>query len=148
MQLLDINRMKETLIEEQELIAKQVQLIEKNHKRQEELLSAGVISEYDLEQSEYELNNNLNQEKRIKFRITDLDATIKSLLRQQTALLTSDRRNLSEIKLEIFSLVEQLLAQIKLWEFNHIIKAPFSGTCSFITLLSENQYISDNTELL
>ena len=54
---------------------------------------------------------------------------------------------MSEIKLEIISLVEQLLSRIKVWKDDHVVKAPFSGICTFITLLSENQYITENTEL-
>lgn len=148
LQIFDVERMKNKLKEEGKLIARQIQLREKNYKRQLNLFNEGFVSEYNVEQSENELTNIRNQEKRVKFRISEIDARIKNLKRQQTAILNTDRRNVSDLRLEINSLVEQLLSQIKIWENNHVIRAPFSGTCSFISLLSENQYINNNTELL
>lgn len=147
LQIFEMENMKKKLQEQLLLLKNQIELIETNHKRQSTLLTDGVISQYDFEQSEFQLIDVKNQEKQINYRIIEIESNIQNVKRQQYSLITTEERGLAELRLEIMRLIEQLLAQIKLWEYNHVIKAPFTGTCSFISFMSVNQYVSEGQEL-
>ncbi len=136
------------LDEESRVLKKEYQLIQKQYSRDSMMHSQGVISPSDFEKSEsnklekeYSYNETRTNLANAKIGIAELNQKILDLELEYTT-------GKNDKYFQVNEAYQKLMADIDLWEQQHILKTPIDGTVSFTQFWSENQNVKEGEEVL
>ncbi len=136
------------LEKESGVLKKEYHLMQKQYARDSLMHHQGVISPSDFEKSEsnklekeYSYNETRTNLANAKIGIAELNQKILDM-----ELAYSTERNDKYYQLN--EAYQKLVADIDLWEQQHILKTPIEGTVSFNKFWSENQNVKEGEEVL
>ncbi|PHI20879.1 hypothetical protein CEQ90_05805 [Lewinellaceae bacterium SD302] len=132
---------------ERKLAIERIDLLEVENQRSKSLLKDKVISAREAERAEYELSIEKSQFSNINSDVQNIYVGIRSVENQIAQLSSGESRSFKDIELAISEVVNQLLAEIKVWNAAHMIIAPFSGILTRKIRLEKNQHVNEIDEL-
>ena len=150
---LNFNRLNELdnqafqLEKQRKLLEAELDLLQKDYKRHQDLLEAGAVSAQTVEQKELDLlavQRNLNN---IQLNLIDTESS-KSLIYKE---LQSEKYSDFEIQLRmrnnLYQAYNQVLTAIENWELRYVVKAPIDGIINFYDYRSEEQFVQEGTSV-
>lgn len=136
------------LAKESGVLKREYHLIQKQYARDSIMHYQGVISPSDFEKSE---SNKLEKEYNYNETLTDLANARIGIAELNQKILDLELQYSTEKNDKFFQLNEayqKFIADIDLWEQQHILKTPIDGTVSFNRFWSENQNVKEGEEVL
>jgi multidrug resistance efflux pump len=136
------------LAKESSVLKREYQLIQKQYARDSIMHHQGVIASSDFEKSE---SNKLEKEYNYNETRTSLANAKIGIAELNQKILDMELQYSTERNDKFFQLNEayqKLVADIDLWEQQHILKTPIDGTVSFNRFWSENQNVKEGEEVL
>ncbi len=130
------------LSEQQDILAEDRQLKEKDLNRSQQLFDSSVITEAEMERSRSEyLQKELSYEQS-REALANARLQIARLRQNILDLGLQEAQQSKKLQLRIGETYENLLAQIDIWENQYTLKAPFRGTVTYTQYWSENQNVN------
>ncbi len=131
------------LVKQSNILKKELDLMQKQHERNNTLHQSGTISDADIEKSEslllakkyeygqqsVEIANNKLQETRVKHEIATLEAELGETLHQKERMIKESLLN--------------LISSVATWENKYVLSAPVDGKVSFSRIWNENQTVRE-----
>lgn len=136
------------LKKQQQTLAKEVKIVQKNYQRNQKLNQEGIVSDVELEQIETnylqyqrQLDNFGSQMINNQVQIEQLQAQIIDLQQNR-----AEEQNAKIISLK--EVVQNLMAQIAIWKQTFLVTAPISGKVNFNKIWGKNQFVTSSEALL
>ncbi len=126
---------------QQHLLERQVQLAEKDYRRNEQLHASGVIADKALEDQEQAWIEAQAAVGAHLSEISQKQVEMAHLQREWQQFNTQHTQAATELQLALRTATEDLRAQIQTWEKQHVLRAPIAGQVSFFDFWSEQQFI-------
>lgn len=120
----------------------------KNYERNQLLFEQGAIAEAELENKKSEM---LGKKHDFEAALTDLANTQIEINKLEEAILELQLQNQQEqsrLNISIRESFDNLVSRIEMWEQDHVITAPISGTATFNKFWSENQNVTAGEKVL
>lgn len=130
------------LTEQQDILAEDRLLKEKDLNRSQQLFDSSVITQADMERSRSEyLRKELSYEES-REELANARIQIARLRQNILDLGLQEVQQLKKLQLRIGETYGNLLAQINIWENQYALKAPFKGMVTFTQYWTENQNVN------
>jgi HlyD family secretion protein len=131
----------QNLLRQQTITEQQLQLVQKQFRRDSVLLAGGVISPEELEKTKNSYLQSLLSSENMQSTMNNMQIQIAQL--KETLLDTgqTDTEKLNGLQSQLQSLVSQLKTEIQAWELAYILKAPIDGKITFTNYWVTNQNI-------
>jgi HlyD family secretion protein len=129
------------LLRQQTITEQQLQLVQKQFRRDSVLLAGGVISPEELEKTKNSYLQSLLSSENMQSTMNNMQIQIAQL--KETLLDTgqTDTEKLNGLQSQLQSLISQLKTEIQTWELSYILKAPIDGKITFTNYWVTNQNI-------
>jgi len=136
------------LRKQRQTILEVVALAQKDVTRKKNLLKSGAVSQLELEQSERNLLQTNRQQEDLDNQIIQNDMSVENFRTQIIDIKQGKSDGSSDRQLSIQQDIQRIKNELKIWKQTYLITAPISGTVSLFNIISEQQYININEELL
>lgn len=126
---------------------KNVELSEKEYKREEWLYAKGLIDLSTFENAEKEFLSAKMLLEELTTSVTHLNIEVSELKSAITDLELQSIKDYQILKINLQSALDELIANIKQWEQLYILKSPNSGILSFNEIWNENQNVTNGDKV-
>jgi HlyD family secretion protein len=133
--------------QQQNLNNQELELTEKDYKRDNSLLKDGAISAREYENKKKEYLRALNSNETTKITLSNTLIQINSIEKSILQLQIQDYQEKSKLRSELQQNVKSLVSEIIKWKQLYLIESPIDGKISFFNIWSINQNIKLGDEL-
>lgn len=142
------NSLISTAIKDREISKKELEVAEKDLKRNEVLLEKGVIAQKDYEaveltyfQAVRTLQNNIS-------RITQIQSQKTSLLSEDSNMRYGEKEFFLNSELDILETIKLTELAFSEWQKRHVLISTVSGQVNYLNFFTRNQYIEQGEKLI
>ncbi len=138
----------EKLRDQERILYQDYKLAGKQYLRDSALFTERVISSVQLEKSETQKLNKLNELKKTQTTLVSAQIEMSDLQQEILELEMNQENNSRQYLQSTQEAYEKLKGQISLWERNQVVRSPFKGQVSLTRIWTENQYVESGDIVL
>lgn len=141
--LQNLKKLKENLLNQQEIAQRDYALAQQNYRAQKKLIEKKVIAPLTFEQEESKLLSKKLPLSQLRSSIIGNESS-QNEMRDQLLELEKD---ISQQKITFLQAVNTLKSAVAAWKYQYVLTAPVNGTISFNSFLQENQTVKSGQTL-
>jgi len=132
----------------QQILERKIALAEQGYLRQEQLHTSGAIADQELEAQERLLLDVQEAKEVLGTEVQQMQLAVTDLQREWQQLGLQHTEQGAEAIQNLESSVDNLAAQIKEWQKQHVLTAPVAGSVSFFDFWSQAQYVAQGQQVM
>lgn len=133
--------------EQLRLTKKELDLLEQNLNRYQELYKKGVVSKLQVEQVEMQYLATEEEYERIKSQKINSNLNRYSVQQENLDLQANRTKNFFDIRNDILTQFGQLLFEFNRWKLRYVLYAPHSGVLNLFDIRHVNQFVTNEQEV-
>ena len=136
-----IHKLNESLRRQEKLYLEELQLVQNNYTRNQQLLQEKLISEVAFEQVESTYLQARRQHETLRSGIINNELRIEQLSTQKNSLKVDRADGLSQRELDVLQRIDQLQASIDDWKYRYLVRAPIEGVIQMKDFRAAEQFV-------
>lgn len=147
-QMSDYKTLNGKLQEQKTIIDEELVLVQRKLKSDTILLSTGIISQNEFDQSQQVYLQKKFSAKNTSVALINNNITLSEYKKSIMDLKDQFDEQSKNHRISLRESCKRLLAEIAQWEKNYLLISPISGKVSFFNFWSENEYVSNGDEIM